>query len=152
MQSAPQHISPGNFCGPGRKRQRKKEKLRKKEGKSKKGNGRRKSYKMRRGFFFSFHFSIPLEFVLGLPKWEFSTHKNEFHARKNDFAPSEKYSSYAPGLMEWEFCFVVMANSAVLQAKTFSPREHNLHPLTCMLVKMVATFTHIAFYKLISPF
>ena len=105
--------------------------MEKKEGKSKKGrwkieNGRRKNYKMRRGFFFiifffyyyslfflfyfiylfiylfifSFHLSKPLKFILGLPKWEFSTRKKHFTLEKqfwkNDFAPSKKYSSYAP--------------------------------------------------------
>ena len=47
----------------------------------------------------TFHFSKPLRIVLGLPKWEFSNGKNAFHAgkiiQKNDFTPSEKYSSYA---------------------------------------------------------
>ena len=33
-------------------------------------------------FFFAFHFSKPLKFVLGLPKWEFSTGKKAFRARK----------------------------------------------------------------------
>ena len=33
-------------------------------------------------FFFLFHFSKPLKFVLGLPKWEFSTGKKTFHAWK----------------------------------------------------------------------
>ena len=50
---------------------------------------------------FAIHFSKPLKFVLGLPKWEFSTGKKAFQAgekiRKNDFAPSENFSSYAPG-------------------------------------------------------
>ena len=40
-----------------------------------------------------------LKFVLGLPKWEFCSGKKHFtpgnQIRKNDFAPSEKYSSYA---------------------------------------------------------
>ena len=53
-------------------------------------------------FFFAFHFSKRLKFVFGLLKWEFFTGKKVFHAekkiRKNDFAPSEKYSCYAPGL------------------------------------------------------
>ena len=47
-----------------------------------------------------FHFSKPLKFVLGLPKWKFSTVKKHFtpgkKIRKNDFAPSEKFSCYAP--------------------------------------------------------
>ena len=49
-------------------------------------------------FFFCFSLSKPLKFVLGLPKWEFSTGKNYFtsgekNRKNNDFAPSEKYSS-----------------------------------------------------------
>ena len=64
-----------------------KKKKKKKKGKWKIENGRGKSYKMRRGpfFFFSFpfHFSKPLKFVLGLPKWEFSTGKNQFTLGKN---------------------------------------------------------------------
>ena len=47
--------------------------------------------------FFAFHFS---KFFLSLPKWKFSTGEKAFHARKkirkNDFAPSEKFSCYAP--------------------------------------------------------
>ena len=31
---------------------------------------------------FAIHFSKPLKFVLGLPKWEFSTGKKAFHADK----------------------------------------------------------------------
>ena len=64
-------------------------------GEEKKENGK--------SIFFSFHFSKPLKFVLGLPKWEFSTGERHFtpgkkKKRKNDFAPSEKYFSYASGL------------------------------------------------------
>ena len=33
--------------------------------------------------FFAFHFSKPLKFVLGLPKWEFSTGKKHFTPGKN---------------------------------------------------------------------
>ena len=50
-------------------------------------------------FFFAFHFSKRLRFVLGVPKWKFSTRKKTLHARKkirNDLAPSEKFSCYAP--------------------------------------------------------
>ena len=83
---------------PGKERQGEKGKWSRKEGKSKKGrwkieNGR-KSYKMRRGPFFSFHFWKPLKFVLGLPKWEFSTGKKS--GKMTFFAPSEKHSSYVP--------------------------------------------------------
>ena len=51
-------------------------------------------------FFFAFHFWKRRKFVLGLPKWEFSTGKKHFtpgkKIRKNDFAPSEKYACYDP--------------------------------------------------------
>ena len=54
---------------------------------------------MRRGpfffFFFASHFSKPLKFVLGLPKWKFSTGKKHFtpgkKIRKNDFAPQKNF-------------------------------------------------------------
>ena len=46
-------------------------------------------------FYLAFHFSKPLKFVLGWPKWEFSTWKKHIKPGKNYFAPSEKYSSYA---------------------------------------------------------
>ena len=81
---------------PGKNRQGKKEKGWKK-GKLQKGrwkieNGRVerwKSCKMRRGpffffffFFFACHFSKPLRFVLGLPKWKFYTGKKHFTSGK----------------------------------------------------------------------
>ena len=51
-------------------------------------------------FFFASHFSKSVKFVLGLPKWKFSTGKKLFtlgkKIRKNDFAPSEKISCYTP--------------------------------------------------------
>ena len=79
---------------PGKEREGKTGKWRRKEGKSRKGrlkieNGRRKSYKMRRGLFFflAFHFSKPLKFVLGLPKWEFSTGEKHFLPGKKHFTP-----------------------------------------------------------------
>ena len=34
-------------------------------------------------FFLAFHFSKPLEFVLGVPKWEFATWKKHFTPGKN---------------------------------------------------------------------
>ena len=59
-------------------------------------------------FFFAFHFLKQLKFVLGLSKGNFLPEKTKtktktktFHdsgrkkIRKSDFAPSEKYSSYA---------------------------------------------------------
>ena len=63
---------------------------------------RGKVRKMMRGLFFFFFFCFSLEnlkFVLGLPKWGIFYRKKAFqHGKKsqeNDFAPSEKYSSYA---------------------------------------------------------
>ena len=86
---------------PGKERQgikvkwsKKEGKSSKKEGKSHKGKWKVESYKMIFFFFFfACHFSKPLKFILGLPKWEFSTGKK---IRKNGFAPSEKHFSYAP--------------------------------------------------------
>ena len=50
-------------------------------------------------FTFFFHFLKPLKFVLGLPKWEFSTGKKHFTpgkiSGKMTLPPSEKHSSYA---------------------------------------------------------
>ena len=64
-------------------------------GEEKKGNRKREGGKLT----MAFQFSKPLKFVLGLPKWEFSNGKKHFipgnKIRKTDFAPSEKYSSYA---------------------------------------------------------
>ena len=78
----PRDFWPGNFCWPtGKRKTRKKDKEkenRKREG----GKLKRKSYKKSRGLFF-FHFSKPLKFVLGLPKWEFSTKKKHFTPGKN---------------------------------------------------------------------
>ena len=77
---------------PGKERVGKTGKWRRKEEKSRKRkwkieNGRRKSDKMRRGFFFffffAFHFSKPVKFVLGQPKWKFSNRKNHFSPGKN---------------------------------------------------------------------
>ena len=50
---------------------------------------------MRRSpFFFFLTFQNDKKFVLGLPKWKFSTRKKHItpgkKSRKNDFAPSEK--------------------------------------------------------------
>ena len=43
-------------------------------------------------FFFAFHFSKRLKFVLGPPKWKFSTGKKHFTPiRKSDFTPSENF-------------------------------------------------------------
>ena len=102
---------PGNFCWPTGKREwRKNGKMETKTRKMrwKIENRRRKSYKMRRGLSSSssssssFHFLKWLKFVLGLPKWKFSTDREKaFYTgkkiQKNDFAPSEKFSCHAPG-------------------------------------------------------
>ena len=58
-------------------------------------NGRWKSYKMRRGpsFFFFFLltvFSKPLKFVLGLPKWKFSTVKTGKKIQEKWLCPLRK--------------------------------------------------------------
>ena len=109
----------------GKKRQVKKgkgvkiEKKRRKVGKGKREGGKKMEIEVgkviKRGedlffffffFFFSssssssFHFWKRRKFVLGLPKWEFSTGKKTFHAwkkiRKNYFPHSGKYACYAP--------------------------------------------------------
>ena len=87
----PWHFWPGNFCwSTGNRETRKKGKMEKKKRKIKKGreggkleNGRRKTYQMRKGLFF-FFFSKPLKFVLGVPKWEFSTRKKFFYGGKKN--------------------------------------------------------------------
>ena len=51
-------------------------------------------------FWFAFHFWKRRKFVLGVPKWEFSTGKKNYTSGKNqenDFAHSEKYVCYVPG-------------------------------------------------------
>ena len=86
---------PGNFCGTTRKREARKKGAEKKENRKiesgKFENGRRKSHKMSKMrwepfflFFFAFHFSKPLKFVLGLPKWEFFYREKVFHAGKKN--------------------------------------------------------------------
>ena len=60
-------------------------------------------------FFFFFFFSLFTfwnKFVLGQPKWKFSTRKKHFtpvgKIGKNDFTPSEKYCSYATVLHTYQ--------------------------------------------------
>ena len=77
---------------PGKERQGKNWKRIRKEGKSKKGrckieNGRRKKLQNEEStflflFLFCFHFSKPLKFVLGLPKWEFSSRQEKKNREK----------------------------------------------------------------------
>ena len=70
------------------------------KGKSKKGRmeiGNRRGT-VTRGLFFFISLFKTTEICFGSPKWEFCTGKKHFALgknRKNDFAPSEKYSSYA---------------------------------------------------------
>ena len=49
------------------------------------------------------------KFVLGVPKWKFSTRKKHLSSgkkiRKNDFAPSKKISYYAPENQGHSFIF-----------------------------------------------
>ena len=92
----PRDFWPGNFCWPieekeGRKNGKMEQERRQIEkGKVENENWMRKSDKMRREmrrgpffFFFGCHFSKPLKFVLGQPKWEFSTWKKHFITGKN---------------------------------------------------------------------
>ena len=63
-------------------------------------NGRRKRHKMRRIFFFP----KPLKCVLVYQNGYFLPGKSisrREKIRQNDFAPSEKYSSYAPAIMQF---------------------------------------------------
>ena len=102
---------PGIFCWPtGKKEARKKEKGGE-NWEEKKENCKREGGKLKMEgwkvtklgedlffFAFAFHFSKPLKFILGLPKWKFSTGKKHFTPGKKsgDFAPSEKFSCYTP--------------------------------------------------------
>ena len=105
------HFSPGNFCWPtGKNRARKKGKkgkMGRKEGKFErkevkiwKWKGKRYENEQRTFFFFPPHFLKSPKFVWGLPEWTIFTGKNHISRRqkigKTEFAPSEKYSSFAP--------------------------------------------------------
>ena len=112
----------------GKKRQGKKGKwwkLSRKGGKLEMEAGKRQKKRWGPFFFFAFHFWKRRKFVLGLPKWEFSTGKKHFTPRKkseNDFAPSEKYACYAPECSE----YFVMEN--VLTNFTFARFLFNVNP------------------------
>ena len=55
-----------------------------KRGKEKRENGENSEGKSKKGRWkIEIHFSKPLKFVLGLPKWEFSTVKKYFTLEKN---------------------------------------------------------------------
>ena len=108
----PRDFWPGNFCWPTRKKEARKKwkkgKMEKKRMKIVKGEV--ENWKWKEGkvpkwgedfcFFFLSTFKKRQKFVLGLPKWKFSTGKKRFtpgkKSGKNDFAPSEKFSCYAP--------------------------------------------------------
>ena len=102
-QGAPQRLLTGKFLLTYQEKKRsqgKKENCKREGGKLKMEGGKWKSYKINEErtpffffFFFASHFSKPPKFVLDLPKWKFSAGKK---IRKNGFAPSEKFSSYAP--------------------------------------------------------
>ena len=81
----------------------KKENCKREGGKIK--NGREKLKNEERTFFFlAFHFSKQQKFVLGLPKWKFSTRKKHFTPKKKKkkkkqeklLCPFRKNSCYAP--------------------------------------------------------
>ena len=103
----PWHFSPGNFCWPTGKIEVNKKKKNGEEKKAKrriaKGKSKGKKYENEKKTFFSFafHFLKPQKFVWGVPKWKTSTGKKHISRREriwtSDFAPSEKYSSYATG-------------------------------------------------------
>ena len=118
----PRDFWPGNFCWPtGKKEARKKGvKIEKKEKNCKTKGGKLKMEGEKvtnwgedfflKNFFKYFCFSLfkITKFVLGLRKWKFSTGKK---IMKNDFAPSEKFSCYAPdrhlpSIMQYLYEFV----------------------------------------------
>ena len=115
--SAPRDFWLGNFCWPNRKKEPRKKgkgvKIDKKRRKIVKGNvkienGWWKSYRMRRGLFFGFCLFIFFCFSLfnttkicfESAKMEIFYREKAFHGgekiRENDFAPSKKFSCYAP--------------------------------------------------------
>ena len=84
----PRDFWPGNFCWPTGKKEARKKGKRGENGEEKKENCKKEGGKLKEEgklqneertffffFFFAFHFSKPLKFVLGLPKWKFSTGK-----------------------------------------------------------------------------
>ena len=76
-------------------------------------------------FFFACHFLKPQEFVWGVPKskWKISTEKKHISRRekigKSDFAPSEKYSSYATIRQESHTCSCRTSLSAVVWVQIY---------------------------------
>ena len=103
---SPPDFWPRNFCwriGRGKGKGVKIEKKKRKIVKGKVENWKWKQEKLSKVgrtffffFFFACHFWNRRKFVLGLPKWEFSTGKNISCQEKHYFAPSEKYACYAP--------------------------------------------------------
>ena len=108
----PQRLLTGEFLFSYREKRGKEKwkrgKWRIKEGKLKREGGKLKmeggkSSKMRRGpffFFFFFHFSKQRKFVLGLPKWKFSTGKKHFtpgkKSREITLPPQKKKNPVTP--------------------------------------------------------
>ena len=103
----PQRLLTGKFLLTYQEKRGKKKRGRVENGEEKKeivkgkvGNWKWKE-KMRRGpllfffFFFALHFSKPLKFVLGLPKWKFSTRKQHFtpgnKSRKITLPPQKNF-------------------------------------------------------------
>ena len=116
---------------PGKKRQGKKgkgvkiEKKRRKivKGKVKNWKWKVESYKMRRGLFFFFCFSLfkTTKICFGSTKLEIFYREKALHTRKkirkNDFAPSEKFSCYAPAYrIHWEIS-MTQRKSCTLKAQ-----------------------------------
>ena len=70
-------------------------------------------------FFLLFHFSKPLKFVLGLPKWELSTGKKHFSSRKKSgktTLPPLKNTPLTPVIVHAQFLFTNLTSITV-----FSP-------------------------------
>ena len=109
----PRDFWAGNFWWRiGKKEARKKgkrgEKWEEKKENCKKKKGRWNSYKNeeRTFFFFAFHFWKRRKFVLGLPKWEFSTGKKISRREKNQekwLCPLRKICLFNTPLSEWNY-------------------------------------------------
>ena len=106
--SAPQKLLIGKFLLTYREKREKGWKLRRKGGKLEMEVG--KCYKKRRGlFFFAFHFWKQWKFVLGLPKWEFSTRKKHFILGKKSgkiTLPPQKNMPVTPLIKGWIMCLL----------------------------------------------
>ena len=110
-ESATQRLLTGKFLltyrekrGKEKRENEPKSKENRKKGRWKIENGRRKSYIMRRGPF-------------GSTKMAIFYQEKAFHVgkkiRKNDFAPSKKYSSYAPASFNRRSAVLILANNGI---------------------------------------